>query len=90
MKLNLENQKPSNTSISNYWIPKGLYYDLVDSGEPTSTGVIDNVNAYTPAMIFQSLNSNVLTVAQFKSDLLNRQNNLQSTQVNQLVQGYGY
>ncbi|MEP1087698.1 hypothetical protein [Algoriphagus sp.] len=90
MVLNLENQKPSNTSISNYWIPRGLYYDLTDTSEPSSTAIVDNVNAYTPAMIFQSLSSNVLTVGQFKTDLLARQNNLQSTQVTQLVQGYGY
>lgn len=63
----------------NYWIPRGLYYDLTDTGEPSSTGVVDNVNGYTPAMIFQSLNTNVLTVGQFRTDLLIRQNNLQST-----------
>lgn len=88
--LRLELQKPSDTSNSNYWIPKGLYYDLTDTGEPSSTGVVDNANLYTPAMIFQSLNSGVLTVGQFKTDLLARQNNLQSNQVNQLVQSYGY
>jgi len=87
---NLEFQKPSDTSNPNYWIPRGLYYDLTDTGEPSSTGVVDNVNSYTPAMIFQSLNTNVLTVGQFRTDLLSRQNNLQSTQVNQLVQSYGY
>ena len=54
------------------------------------TGEEINVNGYTPAMIFQSLNTNVLTVGQFRTDLLSRQNNLQSTQVNQLVQSYGY
>ncbi len=88
--LNLEYQKPSDTSISNYWIPRGMYYDLTDTGEPGTTGVIDNANLYTPAMIFQSLNSGVLSVGQFNADLLGRNNNLQSTQVNQLVQSYGY
>ncbi|GGZ34292.1 hypothetical protein GCM10007049_29570 [Echinicola pacifica] len=87
---NLELQKPSDASISSYWIPRGLYYDLTDTGEPTSTGVIDNVNLYTPAMIFQSLNGGVLSVGQFKTDLLKRNNNLQITQVNQLIQSYGY
>ena len=88
--LSLEYQKPSDTSISNYWIPRGMYYDLTDTGEPGTTGVIDNANLYTPAMIFQSLNSNVLSVGQFKTDLLGRNSNLQSLQVNQLVQNYGY
>lgn len=41
-------------------------------------------------MIFQSLNSSVLSIGQFKTDLLARNNNQQSTQANQLVQSYGY
>ncbi len=86
----LESQKPGDTSVSNYWIPSGLYHDLTDSGEPTTTGVVDNVNLYTPSMIFQSLNSSVLSVGQFKTDLLGRNSNLQSLQVNILVQTYGY
>ncbi len=88
--LNLENQKPSDTSQSNYWIPRGLYYDLTDTGEPGFTGVVDNANLYTPNMIFESLNGGVLSVSQFKTDLLGRNNNLQSLQVNQLIQSYGY
>lgn len=86
----LEFRKPSDTSESWYWIPYGMYYDLTDSGEPLSTLVIDNVNAYTPGMIFTSLWSDVVTVNQFRNDLLFRSGNIQSAQVNQLVQSYGY
>jgi hypothetical protein len=71
-------------------IPYGMYYYLTDSGEPLSTLVIDNVNAYTPGMIFTSLWSDVVTVTQFRNDLLSRNGNVQSAQVNQLVQSYGY
>ncbi|SMD43378.1 hypothetical protein SAMN00777080_1970 [Aquiflexum balticum DSM 16537] len=59
-------------------IPYGMYYDLTDSGEPLSTLVIDNVNAYTPGMIFTSLWSDVVTVNQFRNDLLLRNGNVQS------------
>ena len=86
----LENRKPSNTSESWYWIPYGMYYDLTDSGEPLSTLVIDNVNAYTSGMIFTSLWADVVSVNQFRNDLLLRSGNVQSAQVNQLVQSYGY
>jgi hypothetical protein len=86
----LEFRKPSNTSENWYWIPYGMYYDLMDTGEPVSTLVIDNVNAYTTGMIFTSLWSDVVTVSQFRNDLLLRSGNVQSAQVNQLVQSYGY
>lgn len=57
---------------------------------PLSTLVIDNVNAYTTGMIFTSLWSDVVTVSQFRNDLLSRSGNVQSAQVNQLVQSYNY
>lgn len=86
----LELRKPSDTDEFVYWIPYGMFYDLTDTGEPLSTLVIDNVNAYSPGMIFTSLWSNVLSVSHFRNDLLQRSGNTQSAQVNQLVQSYGY
>lgn len=86
----LELRKPSDPNEYYNWIPFGMFYDLIDSGEPSSTLVIDNVNGYTPGMIFQSIGANVLTIGQFKTDLLGRHGNIQSPQVNQLVQSYGY
>lgn len=65
-----------------------MYYDLTDSGEPLSTLVIDNVNDDTPGMIFTSLWSDVVSVNQFRNDLLFRSGNVQSPQVNQLVHSY--
>jgi len=67
-----------------------MSYNFMDHIKTELTGEEINVNGITPAMIFQSLNTNVLTVGQFKTDLLARENNLQSTQVNQLLQSYGY
>lgn len=67
-----------------------MYYDLTDTGELGTTGVIDNVNLYTPSMIFQSLNGGVLSVGQFKTDLLGRNSNLQSIQVKQFAQSDRY
>ena len=63
---------------------------MIHKREPVSTLVIDNVNAYTTGMIFTSLWSDVVSVTQFRNDLLQRSGNTQSAQVNQLVQSYGY
>lgn len=63
---------------------------MIHKRESLSTLVIDNVNAYTPGMIFTSLWSGVVTVNEFRNDLLLRSGNAQSAQVNQLVQSYGY
>lgn len=62
---------------------------MTHNRKPLSTLVIDNVNAYTTGMIFTSLWSGVVTVNEFRNDLLSRSANVQSAQVNQLVQSYG-
>jgi len=63
---------------------------MTHKSKPLTSREIDNVNAYTTGMIFTSLWSNVLSVSQFRNDLLQRSGNIQSAQVNQLVQSYGY
>jgi|GEM_PF-2716334 hypothetical protein len=67
-----------------------MFNKIIDCIKTESTGEEINVNLYTSAMIFQILNSSVLSVGHFKADLLGRNSNLQSTEVNQLVQDYGY
>jgi hypothetical protein len=59
---------------------------MIHKREPVSTQVIDN--AYTTGIIFTSLWSGVVTVNEFRNDLLSRSGNVQSAQVNQLVQSY--
>jgi hypothetical protein len=69
---------------------EGLYHDLTDTGEPAWTGVEENVNTYTSQQIFRGLQPNVITVQGFRQELLNRNNNQQATEVNQLVTSNRY
>jgi hypothetical protein len=85
----LENQIPGDNDWSR-WIVFGLYHDLTDTGEPTLTGVLDNVNTYSSQQIFRGLQPSVTTVQGFRQELLNRNNNQQATEVNQLVTSYRY
>ncbi|MBC6609730.1 hypothetical protein H8B15_02270 [Hymenobacter sp. BT507] len=87
----LEGQRPLNGS-SDYenWIIYGLYHDMTDTGEPTGTGVVDNVNTYTAAQIFDALRSDVLSVRQFQNKILPRNGYQQSPEVEQLITSYLY
>jgi hypothetical protein len=52
--------------------------------------VVDNVNTYSSQQIFRGLQPNVTTVQGFRQELLNRNNNQQATEVNQLTTSYRY
>ncbi len=94
----LENQIPVDnisfqfsTASSSGWIVFGLFHDMTDNAENSGfTGVTDNVNAYNIQRIFGGLQTGVTTVQGFKNEVLNRNNNLQATQLNQLVTDYRY
>ena len=68
----------------------GAMLDLIDNGEPVSTGINDEVNGYTPAQVVQALTHSTTSVALYKNSLLLISNNLQQTQVNQLFTSYGF
>lgn len=78
---------------SDGWIPKGLMHDLSDVGEPSNTGIIDNVSGYTLAQRFNAMTANVTSVGQYKNTFLNQNPGMNSTQMghyNQLFSSYGY
>jgi hypothetical protein len=98
----LENQTPDNSvatafgfdavtgdGISRGWIPFGMYHDMTDNGE-TIGAVNDNVNAYTMSQVFSGLQPHVVNVQGLRVEVLSRNNNLQSAELNQLVTSYGY
>jgi hypothetical protein len=85
----LENQVPNNTNWQG-WVPFGSLHDMRDVGEPGFTGVIDNVSGYSINGIFKGFTTNATTVQSLKQNILNLNNNLQSTQVNQLITSYGW
>jgi hypothetical protein len=78
---------------SNGWIPKGLMHDLTDIGEPSNTGIIDNVSGYNLAQRFNAMTSSVTSVGQYRSTFLNQNPGMNQTQMghfNQLFNSYGY
>jgi len=88
----LEYFQPGLASDPFKWIPKGLMYDLIDNGEPFSIKhVNDLVSGYTNGQIFAALQSDVTTISQYKTRLL--QQNLGNTtngNLNALFTSYGF
>ena len=72
------------------WIPKGLFWDLMDNGEPPFTMINDQVSGYTIQQIFAAYQPDVTTLQQYRDRLLQQNNNNQQTQILNLFQSYGY
>lgn len=91
----LENFDPYLTDYPFKWIPKGLFYDLMDTRNdalaiPRYVNIDDQVSGYTIQQIFGAYQSDINTLQQYKSRLLQQNNNNQSSQVLSLFQQYGY
>lgn len=90
----LENFSPYRTYDPFYWIPTGLFYDMMDArNEQKATGgsVDDNVSGYyTNQKIFNAFSSSTTTLGSYKTNLLNQNSNNQSIQVTSLFTQYGY
>ncbi len=71
------------------WIPKGLPLDLMDN-TPSETMVNDQVTGYTNQQIFNSLQSDVTKMSDFKSKLFTLYGTSQQTQVTNLFAPYHY
>ena len=72
------------------WVIYGLYHDMTDTGEPAFTGVVDNVNAFTPATAFRGLQADVLSVREYEDKVRAQTNGRQAAQMGQLVTSYQY
>ena len=69
----------------------GAMYDMTDGGEePFITGIIDDVNTYTPNQVFNALRDDVVSVPMFRDRILLQNNNRQIQQVNNLFNSYGF
>lgn len=91
----LENFIPYLSSDPFKWIPKGLFYDLMDDRNdalaiPQYVNIDDQVTGYTIQQIFGAYQSDITTLQQYKARLLQQNNNNQSNQVLSLFQQYGY
>ncbi len=90
-RIALEIFNPTFTSDPFYWIPKGLYYDLLDvRNETIATGgpIDDNVSGYTNQQFFNAFNSSITSLEAYRQNLPNINN--QAVEVINLFQQYGY
>lgn len=86
----LEDFDPINrTADPDRWIPIGLYYDLFDNRNENNP-IVDGVTGYTNQQFFNSLDSDVKSLPQYRVRLLQENANNQSVQVTNLFSQYGY
>lgn len=73
---------------SRSWIPLGMPHDMTDVGELALTGVTDNANAYNMQRVFTGMAAGATDVCGYTALTLNATNNLQATEVTQLLTDY--
>ena len=85
----LENFDPNYTPDPFRWIPKGLMEDLMDN-TPNEIIVNDLVSGYSISQIFGALQSNVASISDYKSKLIQLYGTAQQNQLNNLFVSYHY
>ena len=89
----LEDFNPHTTTDPFYWIPQGLMYDLIDiRNETILTGgpINDAVSGFTTQQIFNSLQSDITTLQQYRARLQQQNPGNQTTQITNLFGQYAY
>jgi hypothetical protein len=91
----LENYDPHLTGYPFDWIPKGLFYDMMDTRNdinsvPRIVSINDQVTGYTNQQFFNAFSSNITDLTAYRQNLLQQNGNNQSPQVINLFQQYGY
>ena len=72
------------------WIPKGVYFDLIDIRNENSP-VVDQVSSFTNQQLFNAFNSGITTIQLYRTNLQQQNTtNPSSTLVPNLFQQYGY
>lgn len=77
-----------------WWIPQGLYYDLLDNrndlfGLPLRVPLDDLVDVYTNQQFFNALDADINNLPAFRLRLLNENSNSQVAGVNTIFTFYG-
>ncbi len=81
---------PSNPSYWK-WIPDGIMHDLTDVGEPNwFTYVKDNVSGFSISQCFGAMDSDITTVAGYKTRFINENGTSQQATIDDLFISYGY
>lgn len=75
------------------WIPQGLFFDLMDPANETIANfnfVNDFVSGYTTSQMFNTFQSNIYTLQDYRARLLQTTTNNTSAQVTGLFAQYNY
>lgn len=84
----LENFDPNQKVYPFYWIPTGLYYDLIDARNEISP-IVDNISGYSVSQIAGYLLPSINSVSGLKDKMISI-NPTQSSLLTQLFQQYAY
>lgn len=88
----LEAYEPGRDVDPDRWIPKGLFYDLMDDEAEITpkSGIKDEVSGYTPAMIYHAMYPDQGGITDLKTRLLKENKDRQRDAVLRLFASYGY
>jgi len=89
----LEDFNPSRTGDPFHWIPQGIFYDLSDSRNDilfSSVAVSDQVSGYTNQQMFNTFQSTIYSLQDYRIRLLQTTTNSTSAFVPNLFTQYGY
>ncbi|MEO7800627.1 MAG: hypothetical protein ABIR81_01435 [Ginsengibacter sp.] len=88
--LDVEENFNPNLTVDNFeWIPQGLFHDLRDPTGETAP-VLDQVAGYTHAQLFNTFQSNIYNLQNYRLRLLQTTTNTTSSQVTALFSQYNY
>ena len=87
----LENYIPTLGTDPFHWIPKGIMEDLIDIGEPTANTLVnDQVSGFSIQQIFSALQSDIVSMPQYRSRFIQQNPGNQTTAITNLFVSYGY
>jgi hypothetical protein len=88
----LESYDPSRKQDPSYWIPKGLFYDLIDPKieQFVASKITDEVSGYQCKQIFSLFNKDMNNMQDFKAKFITRYGGDQKKAIEDLFGQYGY
>jgi hypothetical protein len=92
----LEDFSPNRKNVDPFWwIPQGLYYDLIDNRNdnfqfPLRVQLDDQVSGYSNSKFFNALDTDITTLQDYRARLLSENSNDQATGVTAIFNYYGY
>lgn len=86
----LEGFNPNLTADPFKWITKGLMEDLIDNTPTEVFPVTDNVSGFTITLLFNGLQSDVVTIEQYRARIIQQNPAISSINITNLFGQYNY